>query len=251
MKVIGKIKILCVVLLTAGWTMAQNNTPQSFLNELPPLPDNFCGASDDAILRWNDRILALGNKMKELYFTEKSAQEEFQAAAKPNLAIFEPSNEEMRERLQKILEESEALSEKANSLLNELITIYSEKKGEVTNKHSLILDPLRQQKGEAIGQGKNTSVIDKKIYAAEMEECKELAVVHSEFLVNYRSNLDVLVEYGIRANKLQDESNGMIYTSYTFKTKYGFWMGSIMAYADELTHIFDNIPLKNSDRENI
>lgn len=56
---------------------------------------------------------------------------------------------------------------------------------------------------------------------------------------------------GIWLTNSRDESNGMIYTSYTFKTKYGFWMGFIGAYTDELTHIFDNIPLKNSDRENI
>lgn len=251
MKILVRILIISFLLCNTVEIVAQNNTPQYFLSQLPSLPDNFCGATHDEMVGWNDRVFALGDKMKELHNAEKYTREELLAAAKPNLAIYEPSNEAILEILKKNLEEAEALSEKANSILNELITVYGEKKGDVTNKHFLILNPLRKQRGEATAQGKNTSAIDKKISAGEMEECKELAVVRREFLLKYREILDKLVEYGIRADKLVDETNGIIYTSYTFKTKYGFWLETLMAYADELTDIYSTFQLINPDKENM
>lgn len=251
MRASHRINLLFVVLLIAGYAVAQNNTPQYFLAQLPPLPDNFCAGNHDDINRWRDRVLALEDKMKELLSSEKYAKKEYQAAAKPNLAIYEPSNEAILESLKKNMKESEEIREKTNLILNELLIVYREKKIEVTNRHYQILDPLRQQRGEDIAQGKNTSVIDKKIYAGEMEECKELALVQKELLERYRSKLDLLVEYGIRANKLTDETNGVIYTSYSFITKYGFWMEFLLGYIHELGRIFDNIPMKNTDIENI
>ena len=69
-----KIKLLGVVLLTASYAVAQNNTPQYFLNQLPALPGNFCSANHDEIERWNDRITLLKDKMMELHVAEKYAK---------------------------------------------------------------------------------------------------------------------------------------------------------------------------------
>lgn len=246
-----KTKLLGVVLLAAGWTVAQNDTPQYFLNQLPAIPDNFCGASDDNIVRWNDRVTTLKDKMMELHEAEKYAKEEFQATLKPNSALYEPSNEAMCERFQIIMDEVQSVSDKSTMLQEDFMNKNVEKREEILVKYRQMREPLYEQRNEIIRQGKNTSAIDMKMYNLNMEECKEMAAVRREFLLKYRESLDKLVEYGIRINTLQDESNGLIFESYTYKTKYGYWLEYIMPYVDELMKIYDDIPMKNFDRENI
>lgn len=246
-----KIKLLGVVLLTASYAVAQNNTPQYFLNQLPALPGNFCSANHDEIERWNDRITLLKDKMMELHVAEKYAKEEYQATVKPNLALYEPSNEAVRERFKTIMDEIQSVSDKSTMLLTDFMNKNVEKKGEILVKYRQMREPLYEQRDEVIRQGKSTSAIDMKVYNLNMQECKEMAVVRREFLSKYRESLDKLVEYGIRANTLQDESYGIIYESYTYKTRYGFWLEYIMPYVDELMNIYDDIPMKNTDRENI
>ena len=248
MKILVRILIISFLLCNTVEIVAQNNTPQYFLSQLLSLPDNFCGACHDEIERWNDRITLLKDEMMELHVAEKYAKEEYQATVKPNLAIYEPTNEAMRKRFENIMDEVQSVSDKSRMILIDFVNTNVEEREEILEKYRQMREPLYEQRNEVIRQGKSTSAIEMKMYNLSMEECKEMAEVRREYLLKYRESLDKLVEYGIRANTLQDESKGIAFESYTYKTKYGYWLEYIMSYVDELMKIFDDIPMKNSDR---
>lgn len=39
-----------------------------------------------------------------------------------------------------------------------------------------------------------------------------------------------------------------IYAGYAFRTQYGFWLDFILSYADELSHVYDDVPISNTEK---
>jgi hypothetical protein len=67
----------------------------------------------------------------------------------------------------------------------------------------------------------------------------------------YYSQLPRLIELGIESDKLSDENMRIIYPGYIFKTEYESSLGFVLGYLEELSAVFDDVPLLNTDRKNL
>lgn len=248
MKTTGKVLILCAALLATGRIVAQES-PESFMKQLPPLPENICNESSESMAKWFDRLSALKGRMEDLNLTEKRQREEALAAAQPNLELYEPSNQAAQERLRKVMDELAAIDLKSGSIIDETVSPFLNDRNTIIDKYHTMLQPLYNERGEAIAGGRNDDPVRAKILRLEQEQCHELALIRGAFLTKYRGILNELVAYGIRADSLVDEVNRMSYKSYTFKIRYGFWLEYIIAYADDLMKIFDDNPDNGPGKE--
>jgi len=236
-----KVIILLVLLLPPCSILAQN-TPDEYFARLPQLPDNLCIQTPEAIADWVDGLTPLRNRMQELLAEEKNAREEAVAKGQPNMALFSQDNDSAAERLRVTMEKSEKLQTDLTAGIEKIASDYIEGKGKVICKYHESLNDLHAELSEAQTSGKNTAALREKIRAVESEECHELAVVRRDFLSSYRKFLEEKMPSMIRVNELTDELNRMIYDSFGFKTRYGFWMESLLAFIDELALVYDDVP---------
>jgi len=234
-----------VALLLLFTSASAQQTTQKFLSKIPALPTNICEANDEVIMKWNDRILALKNEMIELQTNEKNQMEQAQANTQPRMDMFEPAN---AEKIQKLGEEIQIVETDANAILTEIITPFIEKHSSLELKYSALFEQLEQQKQDAKSQGRNTTIIEKKICDAKKEKCAEMSVLRSDYLTDFKNHLDKLINLGIKGNELSDEMTRMSYSGYTFHTQYGFWLGFLIGYVDELSHFYDDVPICNTEK---
>lgn len=209
--------LLCV-------NVSAQKTSQYFLSKIPILSQkNICEANDKAIMQWNNKILALKNEMLALQADEKQRKEQAEANAEPRNDMFELAN---ADKIQKLGEEIQAVETKMNTIHTELVSPFIEKQGNIELKYYGALDKTEQR----------------------MNRCKEMSAARSDYLMNYRDNLDKLIELGTKGNKLSDEMTRMSYAGYTFRTQYGFWLDSLLGYVDELSHVYDEVPIFNTEK---
>ena len=242
-KTIPSLTIVALLLLFTSASAQQ--TAQKFLSKIPALPTNICEANDEVIMKWNDRILALKNEMIELQTNEKNQMEQAQANTQPRMDMFEPAN---AEKIQKLGEEIQIVETEANAILTEIVTPFIEKQSSLELKYSGLFEQLEQQKQDAKSQGRNTSIIEKKICDAKKEKCAEMSVLRSDYLTDYKNHLDKLINLGIKGNELSDEMTRMAYTNYTFHTQYGFWLGFLAGYVNELSYFYNDVPICNTEK---
>lgn len=244
-KILFPVVYLALVLLSVN-TSAQQ-LAQKYLKQLPVIPESVCETTDDTIIKWSEKLSVLINEMTGLEYGEKQQLEQAKATAQPRMDIFEPVN---AEKIQKLGEEMSVIENKANTIITEITFFYSEKGGEVEVKYLAIMEPLYQQLKEAQSQKKNTSLIDKKIREAKKGKCKEMSVVRKQYLEKYHEHLNELIELGIKGNNISDEMYQMMYSGYTFRTQYGFWLSFIIGYANELSNIYSDVPVYGTERNN-
>jgi len=230
--------IVIVLLLLFTNTFAQE-TGQKFLSKIPALPQNFCQANDDTIMKWNDKLLALKNEMIELQVNEKQQMEQAQSKAQPRMNIFESAN---IEKIQKLGEKVQGIETDINNILNEITSPFIEKRSIAEVKYQKMEEALEEQKKVAIQQGGKAENIIKRIHQLEQEKCGELSLLRKNYLTAFRSRLNELIELGAKENELSDEMIQLNDADYSFRTKYGLWLGFLETYVDELLHIYDDLP---------
>lgn len=234
--------VILLTLLLLHFAAIAQNTPGEYLELLQDLPDSFCKQTPEAIMKWADCLTPIRDRMQELLAEEKSAREEAVAKGEPNMALFDPSNEAVREKFRLTAEKSEALQQKVTISQQEVLSAYVEEKGRVTIKYTEPLRELNMEFEEALAAGRNTNVLRERIRAMEATRCEELTVIRREYLTAYRKFLEDNMSTFIRINELTDEMNRMTYASYSFKTRYGAWMEILLAFTEELALIFDDAP---------
>jgi len=227
--------------------ISAQKTPQYFLSKIPVLPRNICEANDKEIMQWNDKILALKNEMIGVEYDEKQQLEQVKANAQPRMDMFAPAN---AEKIKKLGEEIAIVENKSSAVITEIISFFSEKGGEVEVKYLAIMEPLYQQLKTAQSQRKNTVLIDKKIREAKKGKCKEMSVIRKQYLEMYCERLNELIELGIKGNSLSDEMYRMMYSGFTFRTQYGIWIGFLIGYANELSNVYKDVPLLETEKYN-
>jgi hypothetical protein len=237
----NKITVLFVMLLASGALVAQN-TPDEYLRQLPELPDSFCRQTPEAIMEWADHLSPLRDRMQELLAQEKHENKDAVDKGEPNMALFDPSGEAARERYRLTGEKSEALQREVTVSLWEIQSAFTDGKGRVTAKYDEPYGELMREYREALAAGRDISVLKNRIRAMEAERCREMAEVRKEYLTNYRRYLQDNMAKLISINELTDELNRMTYASYTFKTRYGLWMESLLAFTDALILVYDDVP---------
>ena len=228
-------------------TAPAQQLPQKYLKQLPVIPESVCETTDETIIKWSEKLSVLKNEMTGLEYDEKQQLEQAKTSAQPRMDIFEPAN---AEKMQELGEEISVIENKANTIISEITSFNIEKGGEVEVKYLAIMEPLYQQLKEAQSQRKNTALIDKKIREAEKEKCKEMFVVRKQYLKKYRERLNELIELGIKGNNISDEMHRMMYSGYTFRTQFGFWLSFIIGYAGELSNIYSVVPVYETERYN-
>jgi hypothetical protein len=183
-----------------------------------------------------------------LKVNEEQVIAEAETAAKPRTDMFETANSE---KIKKLLEEIEAIEENTQSVLRSIISEYADKKGDVELKYIEINEALEQQKKDTEKQGKSTNQIEKKIQLEKIEKCKAMTAVHREYLTNYLHFINENIDTFNKADQLSDELRKMMYTPYTYQTKYGLSFGFLLSYLDELLYLYDDKPFMETERENI
>lgn len=239
---------LFLLLLISNVVALSQHPVLKYLSEIPPLPDNICNESDEKIMKWNDILLDIKNKVEALKVNEEQVIAEAETAAKPRTDMFETANSE---KIKKLLEEIEAIEENTQSVLRSIISEYADKKGDVELKYIEINEALEQQKKDTEKQGKSTNQIVKKIKLEKTEKCKAMAAVRREYLMNYLHFINDNIDTFTKTDQLSDELKKMMYTPYTYQTKYGLSFGFLLSYLDELLYLYDDKPFMETERENI
>lgn len=239
---------LFLLLLISNVVALSQHPVLKYLSEIPPLPDNICNESDEKIMKWNDILLDIKNKVEALKVNEEQVIAEAETAAKPRTDMFETANSE---KIKKLLEEIEAIEENTQSVLRSIISEYADKKGDVELKYIEINEALEQQKKDTEKQGKSTNQIVKKIQLEKTEKCKAMAAVRREYLMNYLHFINDNIDTFTKTDQLSDELKKMMYTPYTYQTKYGLSFGFLLSYLDELLYLYDDKPFMETERENI
>ena len=230
---------LFLLLLISNVVALSQHPVLKYLSEIPPLPDNICNESDEKIMKWNDILLDIKNKVEALKVNEEQVIAEAETAAKPRTDMFETANSE---KIKKLLEEIEAIEENTQSVLRSIISEYADKKGDVELKYIEINEALEQQKKDTEKQGKSTNQIVKKIKLEKTEKCKAMAAVRREYLMNYLHFINDNIDTFTKTDQLSDELKKMMYTPYTYQTKYGLSFGFLLSYLDELLYLYDDKP---------
>jgi len=234
-----------VLVLSMASVQAVTADPDGdIISRLPDVPDNICGASEQSITTWNDRLLALKYEVAELLDSEKNAEKEAMKRAVPREDIFSPAN---AERIQQLAEEIRQTEERANAILEQLASRYIERRAATEMKYDEQLETLRQRANNSAEEERAATM--RRIGVINGERCKELAAIRSEYLKQYRSRLDEIVELGRKSNRLSDEFTSLGYSGYSFVTRYGFWLGFVSAFVDELLHVYDDIPATEKQHE--
>lgn len=239
---------LFLLLLISNVVALSQHPVLKYLSEIPPLPDNICNESDEKIMKWNDILLDIKNKVEALKVNEEQVIAEAETAAKPRTDMFETANSE---KIKKLLEEIEAIEENTQSVLRSIISEYADKKGDVELKYIEINEALEQQKKDTEKQGKSTNQIVKKIQLEKTEKCKAMATVRREYFMNYLHFINDNIDTFTKADQLSDELRKMMYTPYIYQTKYGLSFGFLLSYLDELLYLYDDKPFMETERENI
>jgi hypothetical protein len=239
---------LFLLLLISNVVALSQHPVLKYLSEIPPLPDNICNESDEKIMKWNDILLDIKNKVEALKVNEEQVIAEAETAAKPRTDMFETANSE---KIKKLLEEIRAIEENTQSVLRSMISEYADKKGAVELKYIEINEALEQQKKDTEKQGKSTNQIVKKIQLEKTEKCKAMATVRREYFMNYLHFINENIDTFNKADQLSDELRKMMYTPYTYQTKYGLSFGFLLSYLDELLYLYDDKPFMETERENI
>ena len=239
---------LFLLLLISNVVALSQHPVLKYLSEIPPLPDNICNESDEKIMKWNDILLDIKNKVEALKVNEEQVIAEAETAAKPRTDMFETANSE---KIKKLLEEIRAIEENTQSVLRSMISEYADKKGAVELKYIEINEALEQQKKDTEKQGKSTNQIVKKIQLEKTEKCKAMAAVRREYLMNYLHFINDNIDTFTKADQLSDELRKMMYTPYIYQTKYGLSFGFLLSYLDELLYLYDDKPFMETERENI
>ena len=239
---------LFLLLLISNVVALSQHPVLKYLSEIPPLPDNICNESDEKIMKWNDILLDIKNKVEALKVNEEQVIAEAETAAKPRTDMFETANSE---KIKKLLEEIRAIEENTQSVLRSMISEYADKKGAVELKYIEINEALEQQKKDTEKQGKSTNQIVKKIQLEKTEKCKAMATVRREYFMNYLHFINDNIDTFTKADQLSDELRKMMYTPYTYQTKYGLSFGFLLSYLDELLYLYDDKPFMETERENI
>lgn len=212
-----------VVLLSPFISLFAQQTPQSFLSKFPALPQqHVCDAKDETIIKWNDKLLALKNEMTALQMNERKLMEQAISDAQPRTDMFEPANVE---RTQKLGKETEAIENEITTIIEGISTPFIEKKFGIELKYLGLLEQVEQRKNR----------------------CKEISAARLNYLADYQNKLDRLIELGVAGNKLSDEMIRTAYTGYSFRTQYGLWLEFLIGYANELSYVYDDIPLLNTE----
>jgi len=243
-----KFYTLFLLLLISNVVALSQHPVLKYLSEIPPLPDNICNESDEKIMKWNDILLDIKNKVEALKVNEEQVIAEAETAAKPRTDMFETANSE---KIKKLLEEIRAIEENTQSVLRSMISEYADKKGAVELKYIEINEALEQQKKDTEKQGKSTNQIVKKIKLEKTEKCKAMAAVRREYLMNYLHFINDNIDTFTKTDQLSDELKKMMYTPYTYQTKYGLSFGFLLSYLDELLYLYDDKPFMETERENI
>jgi hypothetical protein len=231
---------LFLLLLISNVVALSQHPVLKYLSEIPPLPDNICNESDEKIMKWNDILLDIKNKVEALKVNEEQVIAEAETAAKPRTDMFETANSEIR-----------AIEENTQSVLRSMISEYADKKGAVELKYIEINEALEQQKKDTEKQGKSTNQIVKKIQLEKTEKCKAMATVRREYFMNYLHFINDNIDTFTKADQLSDELRKMMYTPYIYQTKYGLSFGFLLSYLDELLYLYDDKPFMETERENI
>lgn len=239
---------LFLLLLISNVVALSQHPVLKYLSEIPPLPDNICNESDEKIMKWNDILLDIKNKVEALKVNEEQVIAEAETAAKPRTDMFETANSE---KIKKLLEEIRAIEENTQSVLRSVISEYADKKGAVELKYIEINEALEQQKKDTEKQGKSTNQIVKKIQLEKTEKCKAMATVRREYFMNYLHFINDNIDTFTKADQLSDELRKMMYTPYIYQTKYGLSFGFLLSYLDELLYLYDDKPFMETERENI
>ncbi len=239
---------LFLLLLISNVVALSQHQVLKYLSEIPPLPDNICNESDEKIMKWNDILLDIKNKVEALKVNEEQVIAEAETAAKPRTDMFETANSE---KIKKLLEEIRAIEENTQSVLRSMISEYADKKGAVELKYIEINEALEQQKKDTEKQGKSTNQIVKKIQLEKTEKCKAMATVRREYFMNYLHFINDNIDTFTKADQLSDELRKMMYTPYIYQTKYGLSFGFLLSYLDELLYLYDDKPFMETERENI
>ena len=239
---------LFLLLLISNVVALSQHPVLKYLSEIPPLPDNICNESDEKIMKWNDILLDIKNKVEALKVNEEQVIAEAETAAKPRTDMFETANSV---KIKKLLEEIRAIEENTQSVLRSMISEYADKKGAVELKYIEINEALEQQKKDTEKQGKSTNQIVKKIKLEKTEKCKAMAAVSREYLMNYLHFINDNIDTFTKTDQLSDELRKMMYTPYIYQTKYGLSFGFLLSYLDELLYLYDDKPFMETERENI
>ena len=243
-----RVYTLFLLLLISNVVALSQHPVLKYLSEIPPLPDNICNESDEKIMKWNDILLDIKNKVEALKVNEEQVIAEAETAAKPRTDMFETANSE---KIKKLLEEIRAIEENTQSVLRSMISEYADKKGAVELKYIEINEALEQQKKDTEKQGKSTNQIVKKIQLEKTEKCKAMATVRREYFMNYLHFINDNIDTFTKADQLSDELRKMMYTPYIYQTKYGLSFGFLLSYLDELLYLYDDKPFMETERENI
>jgi hypothetical protein len=232
------LKALCLfTFFILSNTFAQYS-PHYFLSKIPPPPNSICNANEKEILLWNDKLSFIINEMSTIQEDEKQKKEQAMAACKERMDMFEPAN---ATKIEKLGQEISSTENNIEKILTEIITNYSEENGKIEVKYLTLLDPLFNQKKEAMANQRRTEAIDHKIATLQDARCIEQYEAKKHFLDQYKYQLNELVSLGSKGNNLDDELTGIIYLNYSFKTQYGFWLDLLINYAKELQIIYDHL----------
>ena len=232
------LKALCLfTFFILSNTFAQYS-PHYFLSKIPPPPNSICNANEKEILLWNDKLSFIINEMSTIQEDEKQKKEQAMVACKERMDMFEPAN---ATKIEKLGQEISSTENNIEKILTEIITNYSEENGKIEVKYLTLLDPLFNQKKEAMANQRRTEAIDHKIATLQDARRIEQYEAKKHFLDQYKYQLNELVSLGSKGNNLGDELTGIIYLNYSFKTQYGFWLDLLINYAKELQIIYDHL----------
>lgn len=268
--------LIVIALSMISVNVFSQSAAEKYLSKLPAIPEYICGVSDETQTNWGSKMYALKTEMSVLLADEKEAKEKAQANAKPrndlatkadkvlkmieentadekelNVAVAEMNDPNIAERTIEINEGIESIEKEVYAIIDKIATSYLEETGPIEVKYAEILDPLYDQQKAAINSGKNTKLITDKINAVKQEKCQEMSIVRKNHLKYYYSQLPRLIELGIESDKLSDENMRIIYPGYNFKTEYESSLGFVLGYLEELSAVFDDVPLLNTDRKNL
>lgn len=268
--------LIVIALSMISVNVFSQSAAEKYLSKLPAIPENICGASDETQTNWGSKMYALKTEITILLVDEKEAKEKAQANAKPrndlvknaekvlkmieentadekelNVAVAEMNDPAIAERTIEINEGIESIEKEVYAIIDKIATSYIEETGPIEVKYAEILDPLYDQQKAAINSGKNTKLITDKINVVKQEKCQEMSMARKNHLKYYYSQLPRLIELGMESDKLSDENMRIIYPGYNFKTEYESSLGFVLGYLEELSAVFDDVPLLNTDRKNL
>jgi len=268
--------LIVIALSMISVNVFSQSAAEKYLSKLPAIPENICGASDETQTNWGSKMYALKTEITILLVDEKEAKEKAQANAKPrndlatkadkvlkmieenqvdekelNAAAAEMKDPAISERAIEINERIESIQKEVNAIIDKIATSYIEETGPIEVKYAEILDPLYDQQKAAINSGKNTKLITDKINVVKQEKCQEMSMARKNHLKYYYSQLPRLIELGMESDKLSDENMRIIYPGYNFKTEYESSLGFVLGYLEELSAVFDDVPLLNTDWKNL